>query len=79
VSSPNFSEVEVFDQKPGAEGHAYAQCDPGSGRVLDRRGLLDVPQVRITDLLLEVDRWTSFTQHFTHLNGDERSKDTPLL
>jgi TnpA family transposase len=38
-----------------------------------------LPQVRITDLLLEVDRWTSFTQHFTHLKGDERAKDAPLL
>src|SRR4029077_9779541 len=38
-----------------------------------------LPQVRITDLLLEVDRWTSFTQNFTHLKGDERAKEAPLL
>jgi hypothetical protein len=33
-------------------------------------GLL--PRVKITDLLLEVDRWTNFTRHFTHLKSRSR-------
>jgi TnpA family transposase len=40
-------------------------------------GLL--PHVKITDLLLEVDRWTNFTRHFTHLKSAEPAADPALL
>lgn len=40
-------------------------------------GLL--PHVKITDLLLEVDRWTNFTRHFTHLKSAEPAPDRSLL
>jgi hypothetical protein len=40
-------------------------------------GLL--PHVKITDLLLEVDRWTNFTRHFIHLKSDESATDRLLL
>jgi hypothetical protein len=40
-------------------------------------GLL--PRVKITDLLLEVDRWTNFTRHFTHLKKGEPAVDRSLL
>ena len=40
-------------------------------------GLL--PRVKITELLLEVDDWTGFTRHFTHLKSQEVSKDRILL
>jgi hypothetical protein len=33
-----------------------------------------LPRLKITDLLLEVDRWTHFTRHFSHLKTDEPSK-----
>ncbi|KGU89943.1 putative transposition transposase [Burkholderia pseudomallei MSHR4032] len=29
-----------------------------------------MPRVKITDLLFEVDQWTNFTPHFTHLKSD---------
>jgi len=35
--------------------------------------------VKITDLLLEVDRWCDFTRHFTHLRTDQPTKDRPAL
>jgi hypothetical protein len=38
-----------------------------------------LPRLRITDLLLEVDRWTNFTRHFSHLKTNEASKDRALL
>jgi hypothetical protein len=38
-----------------------------------------VPHVKITDLLMEVDRWTGFTRHFVHLKTDEPVKDQALL
>jgi hypothetical protein len=52
---------------------------PAAAEALVAEAYSMLPQVRITDLLLEVDRWTNFTQHFTHLKGDERAKDAPLL
>ena len=38
-----------------------------------------LPHVKITDLLIEVDRWTGFTRHFTHLKTNEEPKDASLL
>ena len=38
-----------------------------------------LPHVKITDLLLEVDRWCDFTRHFTHLRTDQPTKDRPAL
>jgi TnpA family transposase len=38
-----------------------------------------VPHLKITELLLEVDRWTNFTWHFTHLREGTPAKDRPLL
>jgi hypothetical protein len=38
-----------------------------------------LPSVKITDLLMEVDRWTGFTRTFVHLKTNEPPKDTPLL
>jgi len=40
-------------------------------------GLL--PSIKITDLLMEVDSWTGFTRHFTHLKTDNEVKDKTLL
>jgi hypothetical protein len=37
-----------------------------------------VPHPKITELLLEVDQWTDFTRHFTHLR-DEVVKDRSML
>ncbi len=38
-----------------------------------------LPHVKITELLLEVDQWTNFTQHFTHLKSGDLAKDKNLL
>lgn len=38
-----------------------------------------LPHVKITELLLEVDEWTNFTQHFTHIKNGETVKDKTLL
>ena len=38
-----------------------------------------LPHVKITELLEEVDRWTGFTRHFTHLKTRDQAKDKSLL
>ncbi len=39
-----------------------------------------LPHVKITELLFEVDTWTNFTKHFTHLKSGDTAKDRiPLL
>ncbi len=39
-----------------------------------------LPHIKITDLLLEVDTWTGYTAHFTHLkSGDAANDRIPLL
>jgi NAD(P)-dependent dehydrogenase (short-subunit alcohol dehydrogenase family) len=40
-------------------------------------GLL--PRVKITELLLEVDGWTGFARHFTHIKSGEPANDKTLL
>jgi hypothetical protein len=51
---------------------------PAAERLIrDANALL--PHVKITDLLLEVDRWTDFSSHFTHLKFREPARDRALL
>lgn len=38
-----------------------------------------LPHVRITELLLEVDHWNGFTQHFTNLKTEESAADKILM
>lgn len=44
-----------------------------------RRVYALLPHVRITELLLEVDQWTGFSQNFTHLKTGEPSDEQSLL
>ena len=46
--------------------------------LIDQTAML-LPHVKITELLLEVDEWTGFTRHFTHLKSGELAKDKNLL
>ncbi|WP_020201300.1 Tn3 family transposase [Cupriavidus sp. WS] len=46
--------------------------------LIDQTALM-LPRVKITELLLEVDGWTGFTRHFTHLKTGEPATDKTLL
>ncbi len=52
---------------------------PEEADALMRRAYALVPHVKITDLLLEVDRWTGFTRHFTHLKSGAPAGDRAVL
>ena len=38
-----------------------------------------LPRIKITDLLMEVDSWTGFTDHFTHIKSGEVASNKMLL
>ena len=40
---------------------------PEEATALMRQAYALLPHIKITDLLLEVDRWTRFSRHFTQL------------
>src|SRR5256885_9657979 len=46
--------------------------------LIDQSAML-LPHVKITELLMEVDEWTGFTRHFTHLKTGDTAKDKTLL
>ena len=52
---------------------------PNEAEALVQRAYSLLPHLKITELLLEVDSWTGFTRHFTHLKNGDASKDTTLL
>ena len=52
---------------------------PDAAQDLIYRTSMMLPHVKITELLLEVDEWTGFTRHFTHLKTNEPAKDQTLL
>ena len=52
---------------------------PDTAQALIDQTAMILPHVRITELLLEVDEWTGFTQHFTHLKSGDLVKDKNLL
>ncbi|MBN0154468.1 Tn3 family transposase, partial [Pseudomonas aeruginosa] len=38
-----------------------------------------LPRIKITELLMDVDDWTGFSRHFTHLKDGAEAKDRTLL
>lgn len=46
--------------------------------VIDQTAML-LPHIKITELLMEVDDWTDFTRHFTHIKSGDTAKDKTLL
>lgn len=53
---------------------------PQAAQNLIDRVAAPLPHVKTTELLLEVDQWTGFTSHFTHLKSGDAAKDRiPLL
>ena len=52
---------------------------PEEATALIRQAYALLPHIKITDLLLEVDRWTGFSRHFTHLKTGQPCEDPTLL
>ncbi|MBV8384935.1 MAG: Tn3 family transposase [Planctomycetaceae bacterium] len=56
-----------------------ANSVPDEADALMQRAYGLLPHVKITGLLLEVDEWTGFTRHFTHIKSGEAAEDRELL
>jgi TnpA family transposase len=52
---------------------------PDAAQTLIDQSAQLLPHVKITELLMEVDRWTGFTRHFTHLKSGDQVSDKNLL
>jgi hypothetical protein len=52
---------------------------PPEADTLTRQAYARLPRIKITDLLVEVDAWTDFSRHFTHLRDGAVAKDRTAL
>ena len=52
---------------------------PSAAQALINQAAAMLPRVKITELLLEVDAWTNFTRHFTHLKTGDLARHKHLL
>ena len=52
---------------------------PEEANALMKQAYELLPHVKITELLMEVDEWTNFTRHFTHVKTGNAVKDKTLL
>ena len=52
---------------------------PDAAQALIDQAAALLPHVKITELLMEVDEWTGFTRHFTHLKTSDTAQDKTLL
>jgi TnpA family transposase len=77
----------VLDRSDGIrieEGELIVPMDEGadvpeSVQALDDQMRRRIPDVDLTDLLLEVDQWTGFSQYLTHAGGGQPRTDDLLL
>ncbi|WP_407200571.1 hypothetical protein [Enterobacter cloacae] len=54
------------------------RCRIGAQALIDQTSQL-LPRIKITELLMDVDDWTGFSRHFTHLKDGAEAKDRTLL
>ena len=52
---------------------------PEEAERLEDEAFAIMPHLKITELLLEVDQWTDFTRHFTHLRSGDSVTDRSML
>lgn len=64
----------VLDEKGNLHLPPLKKAVPEDVERLRKRVYALLPHLPLADLLLEVDAWTGFLRHFTHLT----SKDTPI-
>ncbi len=66
-------------EKSGLKITPLASAVPEAAIQLMQSATALLPHVKITDLLLEVESWTGFCRHFTHLGNGQEPTNPPLL
>ncbi len=77
AASNELPDVQITDA--GLKITPLTNAVPEAAETLMRGAYALLPHVKITELLLEVDAWTGFTRHFTHLKTGDTASDTSLL
>ncbi len=77
ASSNDLPDV-VIDAK-GLKVSAHDTVVPDDAQVLIDRTASMLPHLKITELLVEVEQWTGFSQHFTHLKTGAGVQDKTML
>ncbi len=62
-----------------AENHPLDAAVPDRAQALIDQTSQLLPRIKITELLMDVDDWTGFSRHFTHLKDGAEAKDRTLL
>ena len=70
---------EVLINDKGLKVSAHDTVVPDTAQVLIDRTQAILPHLKITELLVDVEQWTGFTRHFTHLKTGAGVKDTAML
>ena len=68
----------MIDAK-GLKLSAHDTIVPDAAQVLIDRTAALLPHLKITELLVEVEQWTGFSRHFTHLKTGAGVKDKAML
>jgi TnpA family transposase len=78
LASTNELTDVVIDGK-GLKVSAHDTVVPDDAQVLIDRTAALLPHLKITELLVEVEQWTGFSRHFTHLKTGAGVKDKAML
>ena len=66
VTNDQLEGVEIKSSGFSVKPHR-ASSVPNEARSFVQESYAELPRIKITDLLVDVDRWTGFTEQFTHL------------
>jgi hypothetical protein len=80
VTSRQFDHSSASERScQGRTAHTGSRAPRLAGLARRSRVVSATPRIKVTDLLVEVDEWTGFTRHFTHLRHGEAAEDRALL
>jgi TnpA family transposase len=69
----------AISSESGVKISPLTNAVPKEAEALMQRAYNLLPHIKITDLLMEVDSWTGFTNHFTHIKSGEMAQNKTLL
>ena len=69
----------VISSESGVKISPLTNAVPKEAEALIQKAYSLLPHIKITDLLMEVDSWTGFTDQFTHIKTGETAENKTLL